>query len=158
MAAARTAKAKINTSPTQLRPNLVLARPLAAQKAALRAGSAGGRSCGSADGSGRVVVEVGVGIVVYPPEEEGVPWRAVFTENGQRRYRQAMTEAGLAVRLDKVIERLAAGAPNMERPGADLISHYLDPAGSRSPGRGHAGTPTPSGGCATGSSPRSSPR
>jgi hypothetical protein len=35
------------------------------------------------------------GILVYPPESEGDPWRAVFTENGQRRYRQAMSEAGL---------------------------------------------------------------
>ena len=33
----------------------------------------------------------------------------------------------LAAKLEKVTERLAAGAPNMERPGADLIAHYLDP-------------------------------
>jgi hypothetical protein len=64
---------------------------------------------------------------VYPPEEAGVPWRAVFTENGRRRYRQAMTEAELAVKLQRVKERLAAGASNLERPGADLIAHYLDP-------------------------------
>jgi hypothetical protein len=30
-------------------------------------------------------------------------------------------------RLEQVIERLAADAPNMERPGADLIAHYLSP-------------------------------
>jgi hypothetical protein len=74
-----------------------------------------------------VVVEVGHGVVVYPPAEPGGLWRAVFTENGRRRYRQAVTEADLAVKLEKVTERLAAGAPNMERPGADLIAHYLDP-------------------------------
>jgi hypothetical protein len=74
-----------------------------------------------------VVVEVGCGILVYPPVVEGEPWRAVFTENGQRRFRQASTETGLAAKLAKVTQRLQAGAPNMERPGADLIAHYLDP-------------------------------
>ena len=53
--------------------------------------------------------------------------RAVFTENGQRRYRQAATEAKLAAKLAKVTERLSAGAASMEQPGADLIAHYLDP-------------------------------
>ena len=75
----------------------------------------------------RVVVEAGCGILVYPPEEAGEPWRATFTENGRRRFRQAMTEAELAAKLAKVTERLRAGAPDMERPGADLIAHYLDP-------------------------------
>ncbi len=73
------------------------------------------------------VVEVECGILVYPPEEAGEPWRATFTENGRRRFRQAMTEAELAAKLAKVTERLRAGAPDMERPGADLIAHYLDP-------------------------------
>jgi hypothetical protein len=75
----------------------------------------------------RPVIELGCGIVVYPPEADGEPWRAVFTENGQRRYRQGATEAKLAAKLEKVTERLRAGAPDMERPGADLIAHYLDP-------------------------------
>jgi len=75
----------------------------------------------------RLVVEVGLGILVYPPQAAGEPWRAVFTENGQRRFRQAATEAGLAAKLEKVRERLAAGAVGMERPGADLIAWYLDP-------------------------------
>jgi hypothetical protein len=74
-----------------------------------------------------VVVEAECGILVYPPEEAGEPWRATFTENGRRRFRQAMTEAELAAKLEKVTERLRAGAPDMERPGADLIAHYLDP-------------------------------
>jgi integrase len=73
-----------------------------------------------------MVVEAECGILVYPPEEAGEPWRAVFTENGRRRFRQAMTEAELAAKLAKVTERLRAGAPDMERPGADLIAHYLD--------------------------------
>ncbi len=76
---------------------------------------------------GRLVIELDYGITVYPPKGDGEPWRAVFTENGERRNRQAATEGKLAAKLEKVRERLQAGAPNMERPGADLIAHYLDP-------------------------------
>ena len=76
-------------------------------------------------------------------------------ENGQRRYRQGATEEKLAAKLEKVRERLAACAPNMERPGADLIAHYLDPgpAAGRGPVVAQARR-TPSGGCASGSPPR----
>ena len=38
-----------------------------------------------------------------------------------------MSQDRLAARLETVTERLAADAPNMERTGADLIAHYLDP-------------------------------
>jgi integrase len=62
-------------------------------------------------------VELDCGITVYPPETEGEPWRAVFTENGQRRYRQAATEARLAAKLEKVRERLEADAPNPRLKG-----------------------------------------
>ncbi len=75
----------------------------------------------------RPVIELECGILVYPPEADGEPWRAVFTENGQRRYRQGATEEKLAAKLEKVTGRLAAGAGNMERTGADLIAHYLEP-------------------------------
>ena len=51
----------------------------------------------------------------------------LVTENGRRRQCEAVTEAELAAKLEKVTERLRADAPNMERPGADLIAHYLDP-------------------------------
>ena len=76
---------------------------------------------------GRVVVEVEGGIMVYPPQRAGDRWRATFTENGRRRYREAGTEDQLAAKLAKVTERLQADAPNMERPGADLIAWYLCP-------------------------------
>jgi hypothetical protein len=59
----------------------------------------------------------------------------VFTEGGRRRYRQGATEAKLAAKLAAVTERLEADAPDMERPGADLIAWYLSadrlPAGRR---------------------------
>ena len=64
----------------------------------------------------RVVVEVGWGVLVYPPEGAVGVWRATFTENGRRRFRQAVTEAELTVKLEKVTERLAAGAPGLEAP------------------------------------------
>jgi hypothetical protein len=76
---------------------------------------------------GRPVIELEFGILVYPPETDGDPWRATFTEDGQRRFRQGATEAKLAAKLEKVRERLSAGAANMERPGRDLIAYYLDP-------------------------------
>jgi integrase len=89
------------------------------------AGSAPGPEARPA--SGRVVIEMGHGITVYPPDETGSPWRAVFLENGARRFRQAATEDLLAAKLEQVSLRLAFDAHNMERPGADLIAHYLYP-------------------------------
>jgi len=75
----------------------------------------------------RPVVELDCGVVVYPSRGEGDVWRAVWVEDGRRRYRAAVTEAGPAVKLEKVIERLSAAAVNMERPGADLIALNLSP-------------------------------
>jgi integrase len=67
------------------------------------------------------------GVVVYPAREPGDRWRAVWYENGRRRQCQAVSEDRLAAKLEKVTERLAADAPGMERPGADLIAFYLSP-------------------------------
>jgi integrase len=64
---------------------------------------------------------------VYPARSEGGRWRAVWYEAGRRQQCEAPTEAKLAPKLAKITERLAADAPNMRRPGADLIAHYLDP-------------------------------
>src|SRR5260221_5208730 len=94
-------------------------------------------------GEGRVVVEVAGGITVYPARHPGDRWRAVWYENGQRRQCQSVTEAGLAARLEKVSVRLAAAAPGLERPGADLIAYYLSPgrhAASAPWSRKHADT------------------
>jgi len=68
--------------------------------------------------SDRLVVELDCGITVYPAREPGDVWRAVWSEGGRRRYREAVTEERLAVKLEKVVERLTADAPHMERPGA----------------------------------------
>src|SRR5262249_43487867 len=106
MAQAAAARAKINTEVTQPAPG----RPPRRAAGRPRAGRLpeGPRVSGHARESvrqpDRPVVEAGLGIVVYPPEADGEPWRAVFTENGRRRFRQDATETGLAAKLEKVRE------------------------------------------------------
>jgi integrase len=87
-----------------------------------------------ASGTGRAatrgggeVIELEYGITVYPARGEPGRWRAVWHENGERQQCEAASGEKLAAKLEKVTERLAAGAPDMKRPGADLIAHYLDP-------------------------------
>jgi integrase len=74
-----------------------------------------------------VVVEVAGGVTVYPARFAGDRWRAVWYEDGQRRQCQSATEEGLAARIEKITLRLAADAPGLERPGAELIAYYLSP-------------------------------
>ena len=129
MAQSAPARTKINTKVTQPAPGRPSRRP--AGRPGPGRPPQGPRVSGDARDSvrqpARPVIELDFGILVYPPETDGEPWRAVFTENGQRKYRQGATEAKLAEKLEKVRERLQADAVNMERPGADLIRHYLDP-------------------------------
>jgi integrase len=87
-----------------------------------------------ASGSGRAatrgggeVIELEYGITVYPAREERGRWRAVWHEDGERQQCEAASEERLAVKLEKVTERLGADASNMTRPGADLVACYLDP-------------------------------
>jgi hypothetical protein len=75
----------------------------------------------------RPVIELDHGITVYPARFTGDRWRAVWYENGQRQQCESVREDKLAAQLEKVTERLAADAPDMRQPGADLIAHYLDP-------------------------------
>ena len=44
-------------------------------------------------------------MTVYPPQRDLEPWRAVWVENGRRRFREAVTEEKLAAKLEKVTER-----------------------------------------------------
>jgi integrase len=73
------------------------------------------------------VIELECGITVYPARSEGGRWRAVWQEDGQRQQCEAVSEEKLAPKLAKVAERLQADAPNMTKPGAALVAHYLDP-------------------------------
>jgi hypothetical protein len=86
----------------------------------------GGAGCAATRGGGEVI-ELEHGITVYPAREGNGRWRAVWYEDGERQQCQAATEEKLAAKLEKVKVRLEAGAPNMKRPGADLVAHYLDP-------------------------------
>ena len=87
------------------------------------------------DVPGHAVIELGFGILVYPPRPEPeqaggkrrqARWRAVWYEDGERQQCQSVSEEKLAAELEKVKVRLEADAPNMRRPGADLIAYYLD--------------------------------
>ncbi|MFI5068902.1 MAG: hypothetical protein ACHP9Z_33670, partial [Streptosporangiales bacterium] len=73
------------------------------------------------------MIELECGITVYPAREEPGRWRAVWHENGERQQCEAASEEKLAARLEKVTERLEAGAPRMKLRGADLIAYYLSP-------------------------------
>jgi len=118
------------------------ARPKA-RRAARSPVFAGAAGRPASRGDGNPVIELEYGITVYPAREGQDRWRAVWYENGSRRQCEAVSGERLAARLEKVTERLAADAPNMERTGADLIAHYLDadrlPADQRWP-RKHAHT------------------
>ena len=129
MAQSAPARTKINTKVTQPAPGRPSPHPAGRPGPGRPAKGprVSGEARDSVRQSARPVIELDFGILVYPPEAGGEPWRAVFTENGQRKYRQGATEAKLAEKLEKVRERLQADAANMERPGADLIAHYLDP-------------------------------
>jgi integrase len=66
------------------------------------------------------------GITVYPARCEGGRWRAVWYEpDGSRGQCQSVSEHGLAIKLEKVTERLAADVPYMLRFGRELIAYYL---------------------------------
>lgn len=68
------------------------------------------------------------GITVYPPTEAGKPWRAVWYDpDGTRRSCRAMSESAMAAKLDPVKARLATESTRTQRPGSELVAHYLDP-------------------------------
>ncbi len=119
------APVKIPTKSPQLRP-VVASRPAgraksgSARKHVLAAGTERAATRGD-----REVIELEHGITVYPARDGR--WRAVWHEEGKRQQCEAASEEKLTAKLEKVIERLEADAPNMKRPGADLIAHYLSP-------------------------------
>jgi integrase len=85
-----------------------------------------GRSGRESNRGGGEVIELECGITVYPARSAGGRWRAVWQEAGERQQCEAATEEKLAPKLEKIAERLQADAPNMRRPSADLIAHFLD--------------------------------
>ena len=97
MAQSAPARTKINTKVTQPSPGRSSRRPAGRPGPGRppRGPRVSGEARDSIRQSARPVIEMDSGILVYPPEAEGEPWRAVFTENGQRKYRQGATEAKL---------------------------------------------------------------
>jgi|HubBroStandDraft_6_1064221.scaffolds.fasta_scaffold296365_2 hypothetical protein len=77
-------------------------------------------------GSGRVVVEV-AGDHGVPGPGGGGPVAGGVVRGGVRRQCEAVSEERLASRLEKVTDRLAADAGNMERSGTELIGYFLSP-------------------------------
>jgi hypothetical protein len=144
MAHAAPVRTKIPTNspqPARVRPARLKARRPARSRVL-----AGGAGRPATRGNGNPVIELECGVTVYPAREDQGRWRAVWYENDKRRQCEAVTEAGLAAKLEKVIERLTAGAANMERPGADLIAFYLSPGrlpADRQWSRKHAQYPAP---------------
>ena len=65
--------------------------------------------------SGRAVIELEFGILVYPPRPEQeqtgkknrLRWRAVWYEDGERQQCESVSEEKLAAKLEKVNVRLA---------------------------------------------------
>src|SRR5262245_14907459 len=102
MAQAALARTKINTQVTRPAPGRG-SRPSAGPRKLSRSAK-GPRVSGDVRESvrqhGRRVIELDFGILVYPPEADGEPWRATFTEKGQRRFPQGATEAKLAAKLE----------------------------------------------------------
>jgi site-specific recombinase XerD len=73
------------------------------------------------------VIELDLGITVYPPRDKGGRWRATWHDDGERQQCESVSQEKLAAKLEKVRQRLVTGASNMTRPGADLIAWYLNP-------------------------------
>jgi hypothetical protein len=73
------------------------------------------------------VIEMDLGVTVYPPRQKGGRWGAVWLEDGERQQCESVSEEKLAEKLEKVRQRIAVGAANMTKPGADLIAWYLNP-------------------------------
>jgi hypothetical protein len=129
MTQAPAAISKIPTKSPQPTP-----RRAASSTGRLRRAPSTGRSPALAGGIGRAatrgggeVIEMDCGITIYPARSEGGRWRAVWHEGDERQQCEAPTEEKLAAKLEKVKIRLEADAPNMRKPGAALIAHYLDP-------------------------------
>jgi hypothetical protein len=110
--------------PPRGRAKRALKLAAAQPKAASRVAGIETRAATRGDGE---VIELDLGITVYPPRDKGGRWRAVWHEDGERQQCESVPEERLAVKLEKVRQRLATGAANMTRPGADLIAWYLNP-------------------------------
>jgi integrase len=128
MAQAPTAIFKIPTESPQpaARKPVRTARPTKQGAGSASKLLAGGSERAASRGGGEVIT-LDCGITVYPARGEQGRWRAVWHEDDKRQQCEAASEEKLAAKLEKVKIRLEADAPNMMKPGAALIAHFLDP-------------------------------
>jgi hypothetical protein len=82
------------------------ARPKAASLAAGRVAGIETRAATRGDGK---VIELELGITVYPPRDTGGRWRAAWHEDGLRKQCESVSQDKLAAKLEKVRQRLAMG-------------------------------------------------
>jgi hypothetical protein len=100
--------------------NLVAAQP----KAARRVAGIETRAATRGDGE---VIELDLGITVYPPRDKGGRWRAIWHEDGERQQCESVSEEKLAANLEKVRQRLSTGAasispvPGRRRPKTEIL-------------------------------------
>jgi hypothetical protein len=118
---------KIPTKSPQRARTVRLAAEAKPQAARVAAGRVAGVETRAATRGGGEVIELDLGITVYPPRGKGGRWRAVWHEDGDRKQCESVSEDKLAEKLDKIRQRIAMGASHMTRPGADLIAWYLNP-------------------------------
>jgi hypothetical protein len=102
----------------------VAAKPRAASLNVIPITGVSTRAATRGDGE---VIELDYGITVYPPREAGDRWRAVWHENGKRKQCGRSRKRRSPGSWKRVRRRLAAGASNATRPGADLIAWYRNP-------------------------------
>ena len=114
-------------SPQPVRAAVGRVRKVAAPKQPKVIGRVAGVETRAATRGDGEVIELDLGITVYPPKDRGGRWRAVWHEDGERQQCESVSEEKLAAKLEKVKQRLAMGASNMTRSGADLIAWYLNP-------------------------------
>jgi integrase len=118
---------KIPTKSPQRARSVRFAPAAKPQAARLAPGRVAGVETRTATRGGGEVIELDLGITVYPPRGTGGRWRAVWHEDGDRKQCESVSEEKLAARLQKIRQRIAMGASNTARPGADLIAWYLNP-------------------------------
>ena len=84
------------------------AKPKATGLAAGRVAGVDTRAATRGDGE---VIELDLGITVYPPRDKGGRWRAVWHEDGERQQCESVSEDKLAAKLEKVRQRLTTCGP-----------------------------------------------
>jgi hypothetical protein len=74
------------------------------------------------------VIELDLGITVYPPRQDGGRWQAVWYEDGERQQCKSVSEDKLAGKLEKAEARHGRGEHDQARRGPDRLVPQPGPA------------------------------